>query len=616
MDLGSINEKLLHHVQRAQIEQITLISKTLGLKIGSQFLAQVQQITQATPAERAEIIKTIDATLAQLNKNSSAPATQALISQLTEQKKLLQEPTIKLASLNVTPQLLAGSTITTSSNTALQNLLTYTNQPLQTGQTLLLQITEGSRLQILQPLSQTQVETLIRVLQTQGINLSPAVNSEGTNSPPSSSHLGLPLTKDAISQIAKLDVSKLLTENSPTGQKAATNEQARIAVTESLRALLPQKDSGQDLVASLPKIAQFIQQLPIAQRKEWLPNQIQDALKTLANHIRLSDQLQNPKLLAMALNNNGQSFENKLAQLLSAPTLSQTSTTASSPADTNISKVTSTSKSAATAVNNTLNPTRALLTPGKATASPNNINSTNTNQPNIDKIIAQDLKGSLLSLLHQLDTEINSAGTSPLSPTDPAKNNLLNALPQLLGLLTNKPQGELNQKQLRTQLILLMHQYTLGSIAKIQLQQIHTVNQQLSQADVTQPNQSWQFELPVRHGQDVHPLQVHIEQQWIDEQQESESTTATRVRQWNVMLNFDLPIVGKFYAQLGLLGNNLSAKFWAEHEGTLAEAKEKMDELAQHLEQQGIKVTQMQCVPGLPPKPKMLLSYSLVDIKT
>lgn len=616
MDLGSINEKLLHNIQRAQIEQIALVSKTLGLKVGSQFLAQVQQITQASPAERAEIIKTIDATLAQLNKSSAAPATQALISQLTEQKKLLQEPAIKLVNLNVTPQLLAG-TATTSSNATPQNLLTYTDLPLQTGQTLLLQITEGSRLQVLQPLSQTQAETLVRVLQ----NLSTFVNVGDNNGKPQPINLNQPLTKEVIAQIAKLDLSKLLAENTITGSKAATNEQARIAIGESLRTLLPQKDSGLDLVASLPKIAQFIQQLPIAQRKEWLPNQIQDALKILANHIRMSDQLQNPKLLAMTLNNNGQSFEHKLVQLLPTSTAAQTSianTSTSAGINAPINTTLPTAKDVATTVNNSNTPTNALLTAGKLipTKLLNNIIPSNNNSPNIDKLIAQDLKGSLLSLLHQLDAEISSTGAPPLSLADLPKNNLLNALPQFLGLLMNKQQGELNQKQLRTQLILLMHQHTLGSIAKIQLQQIHTINQQLNQTDVTQPNQSWQFEIPVRHGQDVHPLQIHMEQQWVEEQQESESTTAARVRQWNVMLNFDLPVVGKFYAQLGLLGNNLSAKFWAEHEDTLIEAKEKMDELAQHLEQQGIKVTHMQCVPGLPPKPKMFLSYSLVDIKT
>jgi hypothetical protein len=164
--------------------------------------------------------------------------------------------------------------------------------------------------------------------------------------------------------------------------------------------------------------------------------------------------------------------------------------------------------------------------------------------------------------------------------------------------------------------VMLMHQYTLGSIAKIQLQQVHTLNHQLGQADQTQPTQSWQFEIPVRQGQDVHPLHIHMEQQWVEEQNENAGQNSTRVRQWNVMLRFDLPLIGQFYAQLTLLGDNLSAKFWAENENTLLETKDRIDGLKAQLEQEGIQVTQMQCVPGLPPKPKMSLSYSLVDIKT
>lgn len=582
MDPGSINEKLLQNVQRAQTEQLAQISKFLGLKTGSQFVARVQQVTQATPAERAEIIKSIDATLAQLNKNSAAPATKALIDQLTAQKQLLQEPALKLANLNVNPQVLtSGSNSTPIVNTALQNLLIYTNQPMQTGQALLLKIADASSLQILQPLSPTQLENLASILQRQGINLSALNGSASTTQ-----------LKEFAAQIARLDLNKLATESTNTKQTAnAVNENARAAISETLRNLLPQKDSGQDLLANLPKVAQFIQQLPIAQRKEWLPNQIQDALKTLANHIRISDQLSNPKMLAMTLNNNGQSFENKLAQSVQLP--------AAQVATTN-------------AVNNLLTPKNAMQQKLSAIAG----QPINNPSANIDKIIAQDMKGTLLGLLHQLDTEITKASTPSLAAIDLSKTTLANALPQFLGLLTNKQYGELNQKQLRTQLIMLMHQYTLGTLGKIQLQQIHSVSQQLNQADVAQPNQSWQFEIPVRHGQDVQPLQIHMEQQWIEEQQENNKQKANRVRQWNVMLNFDLPIVGKFYAQLGLLGNNLNAKFWAENENTLAEARQKMDSLTQQLEQEGIQVTHIQCIPGLPPKPKMLLSYSLVDIKT
>ena len=107
-----------------------------------------------------------------------------------------------------------------------------------------------------------------------------------------------------------------------------------------------------------------------------------------------------------------------------------------------------------------------------------------------------------------------------------------------------------------------------------------------------------------------------MEQQWIEEQSENSEQNFNRVRQWNVMLSFDLPLIGQFYAQLILLGDNLSAKFWAENENTWLEAKNKMDGLKAQLEHEGIQVTQLQCVPGLPPKPKVTLRYSLVDIKT
>lgn len=590
MDLGSINEKLLQNVQRAQIEQIVLVTKSLGLKIGSQFLAQVQKITQATPDERTEIIKSIDATLAQLNKNSAAPTTKALINQLIEQKKMLQDPAIRLANLNISPQLLTG-TATANPHLSVPSLLTYTNQPFQTGQTLLLQITDGSRLKILQPLNQAQLETLARILQAKGIDLSQI--SDGNNIKAMASAL-----KELAMQIAKFDLNQLLAEHAGTGQLKATtaNEAIRTAIGESLRNLLPKKDSGQDLLTNLPKIANFIQHMPMAERKDWLSNQIQDALKTLANHIRFSDQLSNPKLLAMTLKNNGQSFEHKLAQSLQTPQSANDGT--------------ATTQSATTGKIKAINLTANLL---HRTRLPGITESTNAPTP-IDKMITQDLKGALLGLLHHLDVEVNKISL-PLT-TDPGKNPLVNALPQFLGLLINKHQGELTQKQLRTQLILLMHQYTLGSLAKIQLQQIHSINQQLNQTDVTQPNQSWQFDIPVRHGQEVHPLLIQMEQQWIEEQQDAHTKSTHRTRQWNVMLNFDLPVVGKLYAQLGLLGNSLNAKFWAEHEHTLIEAARKLDSLTQQLEKEGINVTHIQCVPGLPPKSRMSLSYSLVDIKT
>ncbi len=572
MELSSITDKLVQNLQRAQLDRIMTITKALGLKVGSQFLADVQKVTQATPDERAQLVKSIEANLAQLNKNSAAPAIQALINQLEAQKNIAQAPNVKLVtlSLNTPIRPTAGaSTATALPPPAVTTLLTYTTQPIQIGQTLLMQLSEGQRLQLLQPLTKAEVATFNALLQATTPPATTTSTTASINPTTTNNTTNVPLNAS--------DAATALTEQ----HKLVTGKITE-AIGDTLRRLLPQKDKGQDLLASLPKITQFIQQLPLAERKEWLSSQVQQSLKTLANHIRVTDQLTNPKLLEITLKNNGQSFEHKLAQLTASLKNNELS----------------------------LAPVSPSLATHKQTAIP---------QVSIEKMAAQDLKGTLLGLLHELDSQLEP--TKPALPgisvTNEFNKNLpIIALPQFLGLLANKQQGELNQKQLRTQLVMLMHQYTLGSIAKIQLQQMHALNHQLGQADQAQPTSSWQFEIPVRHGHEVHPLHIQMEQQWIEESSEHSEQSTTRVRQWNVMLGFNLPLIGQFYAQLILLGNNLSTKFWAEHENTLLEAKNRMDGLKAQLENEGIHVTQMQCVPGLPPKPKVTLSYSLVDIKT
>ena len=615
MELSSITDKLVQNLQRAQIEQIMTITKVLGLKVGNQFLADVQKVTQSTADERAQLVKSIEANLAQLNKNSAAPAIKALIAELESQKNIAQSPNVKLVTLSLTTPAPTNPNIpgTTSPPTTLTtSLLTYTNQPLQVGQTLLMKLSEGQRLQLLQPLTKAEIATVNALLKTSNSQSTTAANSTQPNSNPATVNnlLNSQLTTAGLlnNGVTKENLSAIITQNKLVATK--TTE----VIGETLRRLLPQKDRGQDLLASLPKITQFIQQLPLAERKEWLSSQVQQSLKTLANHIRLSDQLTNPKLVEMTLKNNGQSFENKLAQLVTGLKNNELSL---APASATSSLPQKNPAAAINAFNATAGTMSPLLKPGDQPIMANK--HALIPQVSVEKMAAQDLKGALLGLLHQLNTELETEKPvlpgSPLT-TDINKNLLPIALPHFLGMLANKQQGELSQKQLRTQLVMLMHQYTLGSIAKIQLQQVHTLNHQLGQADQTQPTQSWQFEIPVRQGQDVHPLHIHMEQQWVEEQNDNAGQNSTRVRQWNVMISFDLPVIGQFYAQLTLLGDNLSAKFWAENENTLLEAKNKIDGLKTQLEQEGIQITQMQCVPGLPPKPKMSFSYSLVDIKT
>lgn len=587
MELSSVTDKRVHQAQRAQIEQIAAVAKVLGLKVGSQFLADVQHVAQATPEERAQIIKTIEAGLAQLNKNSAAPAIRAMINELEAQKNIAQTPNLKLVTLVVNTATL-GAQATTIPIPNITTLLTYTNQPLQIGQTLLMQLSEGQRLQLLQPLTKAEIASFTALLQTgTTVTLAPTDSIAATSRP---------VLTDGITQPS-------LTTRSPLDNEIAKKEFS-IVIGEALRQLLPQKDKGQDLLASLPKLTQFIQQLPVAERQDWLSSQVQQSLKTLANHIRLSDQLANPKLLEMTLKNYGHRFEHQLSTLASTQH-------SADPASSSATTLVIPQKNSTTLAHSSLHTTNP--------ASTTNNSQITLAKNSLEKILVQDLKGTLLALLRQLDKEAETtqsalAGSTPTNELN--KHFFAIPLPQFLGMLLNKQHGDLSQKQLRAQLVMLLHQHTLGSIAKIQLQQVHSLNHQLTQADQAQPTQSWQFEIPVRHGQDIHPLQIQIEQQWVEVQQDKAERNATRVRQWSVMLGFELPFVGKFYAQLTLLGETLSTTFWAENENTLEEAKHRIDKLKMQLEREGIQITQMQCVPGLPPKPKMSLRYSLIDLKT
>lgn len=568
MDINAIANKSdlsLRSQQQVQIEQISALAKTLRLKTGDQFIAQVEKVTQANPTERAELLKSIETALTQLNKNSAAPAVKAVLAQLLEQKALAQTPNLKLISLTASNPLQASATTALPAST---NLLSYSAESFTIGQTLLLQLTANQRVQILEPITNEQLNKVMSLITS--------LQSEGKTLPAS-----------------LLDVLRTVQQGSVQEQLAV---KAQNAISESLRQLLPVKDRGQNLLEALPKLIQFVQQLPPASRGEWLSSELQSALKTVTNHIRLTDQLTNPKLLETTLNNNGQRFEQKLAQTLGLVATTNTTT----PSNSNLLS-------------------GKLLAAGATSGLATGVvaNGAKTPTINLDKVIAQDLKGALLGVLHQLERELvvsSAAAQLPISET--GKLNLAGALPQLLTFMMQKQPAELSQKQLRAQLVILMHQYTLGSLAKIQLQQIHTLSHQLTQTDQPQPTQSWQMEIPVRQGQDVHPLSIQLEQKWVEDPNESNQKETKRVRQWNVMLGFDLPEVGKFYAQLALLNERLSVKFWAEQEKTLLQAQTRLDTFQAQLEQQGIQIAQLQCVPGLPPRPKMSVNYSLVDVKT
>jgi hypothetical protein len=353
--------------------------------------------------------------------------------------------------------------------------------------------------------------------------------------------------------------------------KTASNPQRRDIVAQALRNALPMQDRP-SLLDALPRI----QSLPFSHRQALLSPSLQQALHSLAQQLRSPEQLAQPNVLRAAIKDNGVFFEHKLAQSLER---------------------------------------------SHATSHPRRI----APQDGI-RLRTGDLKGALLHTLQRISAELNQpkntttkgGAPQPLAPALSTPTLAQLDLPQFLAQLARRPMAELSSRTLRTQLLVLLHQQTLNSLARVQFQQLQAVSQRQARADAPQTPQAWALEIPVRYSQEQHTIHFHMEHDWVwreCDENDSEQNNK-KVKRWQVLLSFPLPEAGNFYAQLTLTGEDVAAKLWAEQEHTLREVKAKLSSLKQQLEDKGIEVTHMECVHGAPSSKAHNLHYSLVDIKT
>lgn len=550
--------QLINSVEQARAEKLTSLAKLVGLTVGNNVLASVERVEPIDAQQRDQLLQRTQEMLTQLQRLPQTPVVKAQIEQLVEQQQMLQSSQAKLAQLVINGK----------------PLLIFSDRSMVQGQNLTIQLSESQRLLWSPQPSPTGNNTLSNADAARGqpdlqVNLSRPLNSS-----PLQTLLDIQGPDKKVQLQAGTDVKRLL--------------------ADALRTLLPQQDQPRELFRALPQLQQVI-----GSHRQWIPPSLQQALKTAADQLRTPEQLSNPRLLQLALKNSGVFFEHKLASQL------------------------------ADADNGNRGPVPDRLSSGSGLQ-------TSETQILTNRLTTQDLKGALLQLVHQIRVALADEDASSRSSTattvdkesaasQPGKTYsaseliLQKDLPSLLHFLQLLPQKqqELSSKQLRTQLLMLLHQQTLTSLARVQMQQVHTLNHQQAQGDIAQPSQSWIFELPVRLGSETCYLEISLRQDWVDEKSEQDAEgSSEKKRQWTVQLSFDLPEAGQFHAQLQVVDETVSARFWAEREETLTRVKSRLDSLRQQLESEGIKVTQLQCMPGKPASQRMSINYSLVDVTT
>ncbi len=353
------------------------------------------------------------------------------------------------------------------------------------------------------------------------------------------------------------------TWQTPEGAQVRTTN-APLAVTEALRKALPLKD-GPDLAPALPRIDNL---LNYRQQRELFSTNLQQALRQAAQQLREPSQLTQPGSLRQALSEGGVLLEKKLLAALR---------------------------------------TTATHDPGRLTTTPEGRADT-ARADATNRVLSGDWKGVLLKVLHQVRTELGRLGQTP----DTLRGAELN-VGALLEQLSARPAPELADRTLRTQLLQMVHQLTLHSLARVQVQQSQALAQQFAPPEAGPAPQTLTLELPMRLGQEVQPLLLRIEP---EPDKEEAGQRAGKIRQWQVQLSFELPDAGQLHAQVTVRDQQVATRLWAEQPRTAETIRSRLTELQQRLEKDGIEVTKLECHTGAPPRPMTDIRYSLVDIKT
>jgi len=208
--------------------------------------------------------------------------------------------------------------------------------------------------------------------------------------------------------------------------------------------------------------------------------------------------------------------------------------------------------------------------------------------------------------------EARLAGAMPLDTAD-AKTRLL----QLLTLLKNDaapnqkipPPSQTAPEQMPASrdpggdsLINRLMRLVESSVSRIQLQQAAALPVEEGQ------RQAWQIDLPVHLPDETHDAMLRIEREAADKDNGEAAT-------WAVNLAFQFDTIGTLQTRIALAGERVSATFWCERDSTQRVIEQRLPNLKEAFEAQGLEVAHLAGVHGEPTQPliKVPMPETLLD---
>ena len=219
-----------------------------------------------------------------------------------------------------------------------------------------------------------------------------------------------------------------------------------------------------------------------------------------------------------------------------------------------------------------------------------------------------DLKANLLRLVAQT-LPLTSTG---MIPTSAHGGMLAQALPALLREVLGQPGSQaprhpglhfplparLLQNMDSEVALELLLKLAAAAVSRLQTHQLSSLAQSHTGPDGNLLT-TWQLEVPMRHQQELVPLQMKIQS---DEKPANPDRKEKAEITWRVELAFDIDPLGPLQVQAQLARGSISGQLWAERAPTAALITGELEHLRERLAASGLVVSELACRQGTPPQ--------------
>jgi hypothetical protein len=233
---------------------------------------------------------------------------------------------------------------------------------------------------------------------------------------------------------------------------------------------------------------------------------------------------------------------------------------------------------------------------------------TSTNTPQAPH--AQQLAKLLTSTTALPNSTANTAPTTSATYWPPLSklNTGLPAQTPYTSALNRSAGKERIEKVIET-----LMQQTAGVLAKIQLNQLASLDHSRQGVTETNTTQQWLFELPLNTGTHMEVVTIHIK----EKEQKSRDKEQRQEKSWQVDLGFDLGELGKVHIEFRLINQSANSIIWADNAQTYSRINDQVNNLQQTLENIGVHVERIDCRQGkVPDRTPLRITSRLIDITT